>query len=411
MGNGLLNLLVALAIGLLIGLGRERSKGTGPRRGPAGVRTFAVTAILGALAMQLGGSLLVAVVTATVGALAAVAYGRRSNVDPGLTTEVALLLTPLLGALAITDRLTAAMLGIIVAVLLAAKPAIHRFARNTLTDREIGDGLMLAIVAVVVWPLLPDRAMGPQSAINPHLLGLVAVLVLAIGTVGHIAVRTLGPRFGLAVSGLASGFVSSVATIGAMGARARAEPATLDAAVAGAMLSSVATFVQMAVVIAAVSVETLRELALPLLAGSSVIAAFGAFYSWRASHVAITADATISRSVNLMTALMVVAAMTAILILTAVVQPLFGEAGLTLSAALGGIVDTHAAAMAVAALVSADRVVATAAVVPVLAAMTANAVMKITVAAGAGGRVFSLRIAAGVGLSMLAAWIAAWIVT
>lgn len=396
---------IALAIGLLLGLERERSKGNGPRRGPAGLRTFAVTALAGAAAMQLAGPALVALVMAAVGALVGLAYWRSADADPGLTTEIALLLTPLLGALAMVDRLAAAMIGVVVAALLAAKPVLHRFVRGTLTSTEVGDGLVLAIVAVVIWPLLPDQGFGPGGVINPQMLGLVAVLVLAIGAAGHVAVRLLGPRYGLPVSGLASGFVSSVATIGAMGGRARTEPTALAATVAGATLSSLATFIQMAIVLAAVSMPTLLVLAPALIAGGGVIAAYGGIMGWRAVQTTGTAPAT-DDAFSLKSALLMVTGLVGILWLTATIQPLFGTAGLTAGAALGGIVDTHAAAMSVAAIVAAGQLPAEAAAVPVLAAMTANATMKITMAFGTGGRAFGLYVAGGVGLSMLAAWAA-----
>ena len=400
---------IALAIGLLIGLERERSKGTGPLRRAAGIRTHAIAAILGAAAMRLGGPLLAALAIAAVAGLAALSYRRSRSIDPGLTSEIALVLTPLLGALAMVDRLSAAMLGVVVAVLLAAKPALHRFVSGTLTSQEVSDGLVIAIVGVVIWPLLPDRGMGPGGAINPHMLGLVALLVLAIGAAGHVAVRALGPRFGLAAAGLASGFVSSVATIGAMGGRARAEPATMPGAIAGATLSSLATFIQMGIVLAAVSRPTLVALGPALLAGGAVIAIYGGLYGWRAANspagaAPAAADDSAGGAFNLKAALLMVAGMTGILVLTATVQPLFGGAGVTLGAALGGIVDTHAAAMSVAALVAANRLTADAAVVPVLAAMTANATMKISMAFGTGGPAYALRIGAGVTLSILATW-------
>jgi uncharacterized membrane protein (DUF4010 family) len=394
---------IALAIGLLIGLERERSKGDGPRRGPAGLRTFAVTALAGAAAMQLAGPALVAAVMVVVGALVGLAYWRAADADPGLTTEIAMLLTPLLGALAMVDRLSAAVIGVVVAALLAAKPVLHRFVRGTLTSSEVGDGLVLAIVAVVIWPLLPDKGFGPGGAINPHTLGLVAVLVLAIGGAGHVAVRLLGPRYGLPVSGLASGFVSSVATIGAMGGRVRAEPETMPAAVAGGVLSSVATFIQMAIVLAAVSIPTLRIMTPALVAGGGVIAAYGGITGWRAAQ-ASGATAATDAAFSLKSALLMVAGLVGILWLTATVQPLFGTAGLTAGAALGGIVDTHAAAMSVAAIVAAGQLPVEAAAVPILAAMTANATMKIAMAFGTGGRAYGLHIAGGVGMSMLAAW-------
>ena len=406
---------VALAIGLLIGLERERSKGSGPERGAAGIRTHAIAAIFGAAAMRLGGAALAALAIAAVAGLAALAYRRTRNGDPGLTSEIALVLTPVLGALAMVDRLSAAMLGVVVAVLLAAKPALHRFVNGTLTSDEVSDGLVIAIVGVVIWPLLPDRGMGPNNAINPHMLGLVALLVLTIGAAGHVAVRALGPRYGLAVAGLASGFVSSVATIGAMGGRARANPAAAPGAIAGATLSSLATFIQMGIVLAAVSRPTLAALAVPLLAGGAIIAVYGGLYGWRAATASATSEGndlvdTAGGAFNLKSALLMVVGMAGILVLTATVQPLFGGAGLTVGAALGGILDTHAAAMSVAALVAADRLSAEAAVVPVLAAMTANATMKVSMALGTGGTGYALRIGAGVGLSMLITWAIALIV-
>ena len=410
MDAGALNWLTALGIGLLIGLERERSKGTGPCRSSAGIRTFAVAAVFGAAAMQLGNMLLVAVAIGSAATLAGLSYWRSTDADPGLTTEITLALTPLLGALAMSDRITAAMLGVVVAAILAAKAVMHRFVRSTLTATEVDNGLVLAIVAVVIWPLLPDSFIGPHNAINPHLLGLVAILVLGIGAIGHIAVRALGPRYGLPVSGLASGFVSSVATIGAMGGSARAEPAKQAAAIAGASLSSVATFIEMSIVLGAVSPTTLRLLAPALLAGGSVIAIYGGIYSWRSLQTVAGPHLAADPAFSLRSAFLMVTALAGILMLTATVQPLLGQTGVVLSAALGGIVDTHAAAMSVAALVAAGKLDTAAAVVPVLAAMSANAAMKISMAFGTGGSRYGLRIAGGVGLSILAAWATAIIV-
>jgi asparagine N-glycosylation enzyme membrane subunit Stt3 len=91
------NLAVALGIGLLIGLERERSKGEGPTRRPAGIRTFALASLLGAVATHLGGTLLLAVALAGVIALTALSYLRSHDTDHGLTTEIGLLIAPLLG--------------------------------------------------------------------------------------------------------------------------------------------------------------------------------------------------------------------------------------------------------------------------------------------------------------------------
>ena len=139
------------------------------------------------------------------------------------------------------------------AVVLASKNAVHRFVKGTLTDAEVNDGLVFAIATVVIWPQLPDRPMGPYGALNPHALWLFVILVLAIGACGYVLTRVIGPRFGLPLAGFASGFVSSTATIGSMGGLAQRHPEDLWRAVAGATLSTVATFAQLALLLAVAS--------------------------------------------------------------------------------------------------------------------------------------------------------------
>ena len=217
-----LNFAVALGIGLLIGLERERSKGEGPTRRPAGIRTFALGALLGAIATHLGGVPLLAVATTALMVLTALSYFRGHDEDPGLTTEIGLITTPLLGGIAMSDTLLASGLGVALAVVFAAKTPLHGFVRRTLTAAEVTDGLVFAVATLLIWPQLPDRYLGPLQSLNPHSIWLLVILVLALGASGHVATRVLGARFGLPIAGLASGFVSSTATIGTMAGRAPA---------------------------------------------------------------------------------------------------------------------------------------------------------------------------------------------
>jgi uncharacterized membrane protein (DUF4010 family) len=325
-----------------------------------------------------------------------------------LTTEIALLLVPLLGALAQSDMKLAGAIAVVMTILLAAKPALHRFVRGTLTEVEIADGLMLACATLVVWPLLPDRALGPFNAINPHKLWLVVILILAIGAGGHVATRALGARFGLPLSGLASGFVSSVATIGTMGQRARTDPAARPAAIAAGLLSSVATFVQMVAVLAMVSRATMWAMMPMLAAGGVVILVVGAIQTWRAASIESGA-APSGRAFSLMMALLLALLMAGMIVVAAAIRHWLGATGLVIGAAFGGVVDTHAAAMSVASLVAAGQLQPSEAIIPILVAMTANAAMKILMAATAGGTRFAFGIGTGVALSMAAAWgVALW---
>lgn len=400
------NFAVALALGLLIGLERERSKGAGAGRRPAGIRTFALASLLGAVALHVGGQALLAAALLGIIALTALAYQRGNADDPGLTTETGLLIAPLLGALAMAEPLLSAGLAVCVAVVFAAKRPLHGFVKGVLTDAEVKDGLIFAIATLIIWPQLPDRTMGPFDAINPHQLWLLVILVMAIGAVGHAATRILGPRFGLPLAGLAAGFVSSTATIGAMASRAKREPGVTGPAVAGAALSTVATFMQMALLLLAVSPPTFWTLAPALLAGAAVAAAYAIAFTWRGAGAVEAPQA--GRAFNIMVALGFGAAMAAMLILSAAMQARYGQAGIVGAAALGGLVDTHSASISVASLVASGELAPQSAVIPILAAMTANGVSKTVMAISLGSRGYAVRIVPGVVLSILMAWLVAW---
>ncbi len=218
-------LAISLGIGLLIGVERERRKGSGGGRAPAGIRTFAVASLAGGLSLAFGSEVVLVATTVVIGALLAVSYARSRASDPGLTTEIALLTTVLLGALAIREPVLASGIAVVVVILLASRTRLHRFVKRVLTEQELHDLLLLAAAALVVLPLAPDRAVGPLSVINPRTVWRLVVIFMAISGAGYIGLRLLGPGIGLALSGFASGFVSSSATIGAMGARARENPA------------------------------------------------------------------------------------------------------------------------------------------------------------------------------------------
>jgi hypothetical protein len=401
------NLAVALGIGLLIGLERERSKGEGQSRRPAGIRTFALASLLGAVASHLGGVVLLAVALAGVIMLTALSYLRSHEADHGLTTEIGLLAAPLLGALAMADPLLAAGLAAAVAVVFAAKAPLHGFVKGALTDAEVKDGLVFAIATLVIWPLLPDRQLGPFEAINPHNVWLLVILMLAIGAAGHAATRLLGARYGLPVAGLAAGFVSSTATIGSMAARVAKDPASMGPAVAGAAFSTCATFLQMAVLLFTTSPATLLAMAPMLAAGTIGAAVYALVFALRPSASRGTQAPEAGRAFNPGAALGLAAMMALMLMLSAAMKDWFGEAGVIAVAAVAGIVDTHSAGISVASLVATSGLSAEAAVAPILAAMTTNAAAKIVMAISLGTRGFALRIVPGVVLSMLAAWMIA----
>jgi uncharacterized membrane protein (DUF4010 family) len=405
MSPPLLNLIVALAVGLLIGLERERRNQELAVRSAAGLRTFSVAALAGAVAVAAGGVPLLAVAAGGVSLLVALSYWRTlKEQGPGLTTELALVLTVLIGGLAMSAPGIAGAAGVITALLLAGRRRLHQFAGSALSDEEVRSALILAAAVLVVLPLMPNRPMGPYGALNPWSVWRLVVLVLLIGAAGHLATRLLGPRYGLPIAGLASGFVSSSATIGAMGARAARKPAILAAAAAGAVLSTVATVIQMAAVVGATSPAALRAMAAPLIAAGVVAGGYGAVFTLRALKQPTDPGESAGNPFSLVGAIVFALTLSAVLLAAAALREWFGETGAIVAAALSGFVDTHASAISIAALVAAGRMSPAACVIPILAGFTTNSVTKLILASTSGGRAFAVRVVPGIVLVAIAAW-------
>jgi uncharacterized membrane protein (DUF4010 family) len=414
----LLALCVALGIGLLIGAERERHKGSGPSRGAAGIRTFAVTSVVGAVASMVGGTALLSAAILVIGAFAFAAYRRSSDEDPGLTTEVSLVLNCLLGAMAVEAPLLAGGSGAALAMLLAARERIHHFVRGVLSERELHDALLFAAAALILLPIAPDRPMGPFLAINPHAVASLIVLVMAASAIGYIATRIAGPRYGLAFAGLAGGFISSTATIHAMGVRAAQSPALGDAATAGAVLSSVATFIQLGLVVMLIQPSLLQSLAAPLAAGGAAAALYGVVLILSRSRklasgtidaTSVGAEANSGRAFDLKDALLFAALVTTVLVVSAALQDWLGDRGAFVASAVAGFADPHATAASIASMAAAGKIGASPAVWLILAGLTSNSVAKAVVAFQAGGIAFARVLLPGLVLTLTAAWAAAWL--
>lgn len=378
---------VALAIGLVVGMERERTKAT---TGGPGVRTYAVAALLGCATAELGDPEVAAGLLGAA-ALASVFYLRSST--RGLTSEVALVLTTALGALTVPHAALAAGLAVATTVLLAAKHRIHRFVRETVTDVELQDALKLFVAAFIVLPLLPTGRFGPYGVWVPRHVWLLVVLITTVGWVGYAATRALGASRGLVVAGLAGGFVSGTATVGAMGGRARTEGIPRSAAVAGALAASISTLVLMTALVSVADAEVAARL-VPGFAAAGI--ALAAETWWLARRTSTQADhAPIGRPFALAPALVLAAVISLVLLLATWMDHRFGAAGATTATVIGSLADAHASGVAVATLVHDGRIPAGTAVVAIVLGLGANTVAKVVAGVAAGGRGFAAAVLAG----------------
>ncbi len=401
-------LAVALGIGLVIGAERERRKGQGPTRKGAGIRTFAMVALLGAVAARLDGPALLSVGAAVVGAIAIASYTLGDREDPGFTSEITLVLTYCLGAYAQSEPRTALAAGVSVATLLALRAPLHRISRQVLSDAELSDALLFGVAAVVVLPLLPDRTIDPFGVLNPFTLWRLVVVLMAMSGAGYIAQRSLGPRYGLALAGLGGGFVSSSATIAAMGVRAKADPEVLGPAAAGAAASTVSTVVQLAILVGTASPHLLTALAWPLGAGGLVAALYATVQTWRARRAEV--GPVKGRAFHLPTAVLFGALVTVIGFASTWARTWLGSAGVIATASVAGLVDAHSSTAAVGSMSATGQIDDRGAMIAILLALTTNTVTKVVLAATAGPRRYAIIVVTGLALVVLATWLA-WLAT
>lgn len=319
-GNSLESLpqfITSLAIGLLIGLERERTPSA-----KAGLRTFALVALFGTLSALLStklGSpwLLIAGLLAVAGMIIAAylnkpnGHGRITDAerrsvnsisptsppegesgdvslrdaqvdegDPGTTTVIALLLCYGLGAMVWYGLAKlAVMLAIGVTILLYFKPELRGLSQR-LTRRDLVAVLQFSVLTFIVLPILPDQSYGPYDAFNPYQAWLMVVLISGISLAGYIALHTVGSRYGAPLLGFLGGLVSSTATTLLYAKNSKSNPAMAHLAASIIVIAGMVVLLRLLVLGAVVAYGTLPGL-LPVLAGGFVLGLVVALYNWR----------------------------------------------------------------------------------------------------------------------------------
>ena len=347
-----LRLLVAILAGFLIGLDRERAEVRKQHQLFAGIRTFSLIAIAGAvpaLMLERWGPVPLVASFIAVAGVTIVAYLRSSAAGAiGSTTEVAALVTFLLGALSGAGQpLLAGGAAIAVAVLLAAKPTLKRFSR-ALSEQEIEAVLELLVITCIVLPLLPRQGYGPWQVWNPFEIWLVVVVVSTLSFAGFIAMRLLGEQRGLLVAGLVGSLVSSTGVTVAMAQRSRAEPALEHSAATAAILASAVMGLRVLVFVAAYGAALLPRLAPPVLAMAVVSAAVAAVFARRGGTGPAAAAAPLANPFSLRAALSFGALYAGVLLLVPAARLWLGSTGSFAAAAGSALLDVDAMTIAFA---------------------------------------------------------------
>ncbi|WP_374332418.1 MgtC/SapB family protein [Aestuariivirga sp.] len=347
---------LALALGFVIGLERgwkERDEGEGQRA--AGIRTFSLVGLLGGLfgVLSLGGDRILLSVGFIATSAAMAAFIWRENAREGVygaTTMVAALVTFALGAVAVLgDMRVAAGAGVVTVGLLAYKTALHGFLARV-TAKELRSALLLAAMTFIALPLLPDRAIDPWGALNPHQLWLITILIAAVSFVGYIAVKLVGPSRGLVLAAALGGLVSSTVVTLTLARLARDNAARTSLLAGCILLAGGVMMARVLVLVGVINLPLAVALAVPLLAA----AVFQGLAAWlligRDRRVdEAKPEGLVHKNPFLLSEVLKFGALLGIVMLAAGIgKSLFGDSGLLAVAAISGLADVDALTLSVA---------------------------------------------------------------
>jgi uncharacterized membrane protein (DUF4010 family) len=401
--------VVALAIGLLMGLERERNPAA-----KAGLRTFALTAMLGVLAAHLATALgalwLIAVGLLLVGAMMIAAYLRATpqpDDDPGTTTVAALMLCYGLGVLVWHDEIQlAVMLGIVATMLLYFKPELRGWSQE-MSRHDLLSVLQFAVLALIILPLVPNRNYGPYGALNPYQIWWMVVLIAGVGLAGYAALRLAGQERGAVMLGLLGGLVSSTATTLAFSRHARASRDMVPIAVIVIVLANLVVEVRLGVLAAVVAPGVLPQL-LPVLVGGLAIGGLGALYGVRRLKPQGEMPAlAMGNPTELRTALGFGLMYAIVLLAAAWLSDWLGTRGLYAVSLISGLTDVDAITLSSLRLYDLDKLPVEVVVNVVTLATLANLAFKSMLALAIGGWQMARHAMAGmgaIGLGLVVAW-------
>lgn len=389
---------IALALGALIGLEREYARYRMQAQIYAGIRTFPLIALFGALAAYFGDRIsqwILVVGILLIGLLIITAYfvrtrNKKQKQSTGATSEVAGLITFFIGVLSYYNEIKlASVVTVVMVILLYARSLLHNFAKK-MKRTELADTLKFAVVALVILPFLPNKGYGPLEFFNPYTFWLIVVFVSAISFMGYIMMKWLGEK-GIAVTGFLGGIASSTAVTTTFAQRSAREPAHARSLARGVVIANGIMFLRVLVVVSVLNQNLLRILFLPFLLLAGLTAVLASIVWWKTASV--KSKITLTSPFTLLPALKfgVIFAVTTTLLKIA--HNYFSSRGIYAVSFLSGLADVDAVTVSVAQLMPTALSAETALVAVFIATLT-NILAKGGIAYWFGNKEFGRIVAA-----------------
>jgi len=394
---------LAVGLGLLVGLQRERADSR-----LAGLRTFPLITVFGVLCALLSQTFGGWVFAGSFAALAAVVVignlmaARREQYHPGITTEIAILVMFAVGAVLVTGpREVAVIVGAGVAVLLQAKPVL-RGVLDRFSDEDVRGIMRLALVALVILPILPNRTMGPYDVLNPREIWFMVVLVVGVSFVGYLAQRLIGSHRGTIVAGLLGGLVSSTATTVGFARQTRAGAGLERMAMLVILLAVTVLHARVLIEIGVVGPGVFRVMAPPIAVSGAAVVIL-ALFAWLRVRTESPSDAVTSNPAELKVAIWFAVLYAGVLLALAAGREHFGDQSVYVIALLSGATDMDAITLSSTRLATDGTLPADVAWRAVLIASIANAAFKTAMIWALGTRALGRMATAWLGIHVLVA--------
>jgi uncharacterized membrane protein (DUF4010 family) len=392
---------IAVGLGLLVGLQRESAASK-----LAGVRTFPLVTVLGTVSALLAQSLGGWIVAAGLVALSILIYVSKTieinngDPDPGITTEVAILLMFGVGSyLVVGYKEVAIAIGGGTAVLLHFKGQLHGIV-SKLADSDLKAIMQFALLSLVILPVLPDRTYGPYSVLNPHQIWLMIVLIVGINLSGYIIYKFLGNSAGVLLGGILGGLISSTATTVSYSKRTAQAPEASRLAAVVILISSTIVFARLLLEVATVAPVFLPVAGPPILVLFLLLAALSAVY-WLWDRKEQNDMPSQGNPTELKSALFFGLIYAAVLLAVAVAKDLFGNRGLYIVAGISGLTDVDAITLSTSQLVNSGRLDAGDGWKLIIIAALSNMIFKAGTIAALGHRQLMKKIALFYGLTLV----------
>ncbi len=388
--------LTSLAIGLLIGLERERNPSA-----KAGLRTFALVAVFGTLIALLSAKsgspwLMIAGLLAVAGMIITVYFNTPThNNDPGTTTVAALLICYALGVLVWYDSSKlAVMLAITTTTLLYFKPELQDMSQR-LTRRDLVSILQFSVLSFVILPILPDKNFGPYGAFNPYQAWMMVVLISGLSLAGYVALRLTGQRYGAPLLGFLGGLVSSTATTLVYAKHSKLSEGMLRLSAVVILIASQVVLIRIVVVTGFVSPNLLRQLA-PVMGLGLLFGMVATLFNWKRlkSSSELPMPET-SNPTEIHSALAFGLLFVVVLLCAAWLSDIAGSSGLYIVAIVSGLTDMDAIALSSLRLFNLQKLTSEQTTISITLAFISNMVFKFGITTFIGGAALAKHIAVG----------------